>query len=66
MSRFVRSILALTALSVSVTVAMANSIPSPLFPPDPWEEEGGNSVAANAIPSPLFPPDPWEEEGGNN
>jgi hypothetical protein len=50
-------VLALLAILTGSLAFASSSIPSPLFPPDPWER-----TSSELIPSPLFPPDPWERE----
>jgi len=54
MSRMLLLMALLAILTASLAVA-ADSIPTPLFPPDPWER-----ASSELIPTPLFPPDPWE------
>jgi len=61
MPRFLR-VLALAA-TVGLCASIAgDEIPSPFFPPDPWEDlPPAFAAAADEIPSPFFPPDPWED-----
>jgi hypothetical protein len=56
MFRLVRCLLVCAAFTVGASALLANDLPSPIFPPDPWE----SSIANSDIPSPIFPPDPWE------
>jgi len=48
-------LLALLALLTAGLTHAADGIPTPLFPPDPWER-----ASSQLVPTPLFPPDPWE------
>lgn len=57
MVRLLRSFVVCVALTVGASAALADDVPFPIWPPDPWEEA---AAATDQVPFPIWPPDPWE------
>jgi len=62
MTRLFRVLALCATMIVGASVAATSNIPSPFFPPDPWEPDPETALVSNNIPSPFFPPDPWEPD----